>query len=649
MVKVIESCGVLLLVAVYLMQFFHVQDPAFLFVLPVAICLAGCLWKQPIRLTHIDLCLLLLWGYGLFAPSVNCIGSLISSIDMAGSLFSYFLMRYIFIQRCKARELLSAILVVCILALSILGVFQFIIFDRRVHEVGFTSLYDFRFLYRPLGVPSNEWNALQWLWGGMIFIAYLLSTGKCIKRICLLSALMVWSTIIFSFSRSGYVAIIFCGTLFVIQSFRNEHLWQHKIFAGACFALIAILLCLHYRAEVEQTFRMDETVSQQRSIAGRSGALQIAKKVIDEYPWGVGKGNYNIAKDYYMRGNIRSDSYTSYAGNVLAKVMVEGGYAGLILYVLLLISVCWWGFRSREHNIWIVYVFLLGFFIKDLTFPTFYDSGIIQLSVMFILAFIQKDNRKRSDSPKLKFEAAIPIIVWLGISAGRLVYKYSDNATAQIGKYISTHSEEALDKALEQSPLDVQLRFYKAVETGDTVRLTILATDYPDKLLFGFTLYEWYKKCGQMNNATYQLSRCILNHPRLLETNCLSELPDTVRNSVVKNLKTSIGIAPDDVMQLAKYGSVAIHLGDTLLAAKYLSYANTLLPNLSRVWGNLATIEKGKGNTATAEVYKRRMCLLEQGVFAKQYEPLPKANINIMLEQDYSFLFLAWYRSNLNK
>ena len=333
--KGLNRCIIALLVVTYLMRFFHVPDPAMLFALPLAVCLTVCLWKCPLRLTHIDFVLLLLFGYGLFSSSVNCTSSLISATDMAVNLLSYFLARYLFLQKCKETNWLCVALTVCIAALSLLALYQFaVFFDRHIHEVGFASLYDFRYLYRPLGVPSNEWNALQWLWGGIVTLAYLQATDIRIKRLCLLSWLMVWATILLSFSRGGYIAVSLCCILFFIywcikykfELSEYKKLLLSKWFIVACFAALTIVIGWQYRAEVRQTFRMNETVSQQRSVAGRLEALSFAKEVVKHHSWGVGKGNYVIAYDFYKHGETRSDGFTSYAGNIVAKTMVEGGY-----------------------------------------------------------------------------------------------------------------------------------------------------------------------------------------------------------------------------------------------------------------------------------------------------------------------------------
>lgn len=654
--KGLSICISFLWVVTYLMQFFHVPDPELLFALPLVACLTVCLWKCPIRVTIIDIALLLLWCYGLCSLSVNRAGSLMSATDMAVSLSAYFLARCLFVQRQAGGKRLCQVLTVCVAVFSLLALYQFAVFDDRIHDVGFASLYDFRFLYRPLGVPSNEWNALQWLWGGLIMLAYLQTTDKRIRLVCLLAGLMVWATILLSFSRGGYMAVVICGILFLIMLFikdkpASEKALSSRWLIGGCFILLTSVLCWHYQAEVAQTFRMNETLSQQRSAAGRLEALEFAKEVTDDYPWGVGKGNYTIASDYYRHGENRSDSFTSYAGNMVAKTLVEGGYAGLALYALVILSVFVWLVRAKKRIHWMVFPFLLGFLIKEATFPTFYDSGIIQLSVFLLLAYLQQDSGKVEDSKRWRLIVLIPLLVWVGLFFGRQRHDGTDSTPTLIREYMNNHSKTALENALQQSPMDVQLHYFKAVEMGDTARLATLATDYPDKLLFRWTLYEWYRKDGLTNKATNELTRCILRHPPLLKTGYWQELWQEdyrMANDVQRKLMDSIQTVPKDVIQSAKYGSIALQLGDIQLAETYLTQANLQLPNLSRVWGNLATLEAGKGHTEKAGLYHKRMNLLEQGIFIKEdYGTDKKQDVETMINEGYRFLFTMWYKTRL--
>ncbi len=650
--KGLSVCIGFLLVVSYLMRFFHVPDPELLFALPLAVCLAVCLWKRPIRITLIDIALLLLWVYGLCSPSVNRAGTLMSATGMANSLFAYFLMRCLFSQCREGSRNIAMALSACIAVLSLFALCQFFIYTKCVYNVGFDSLYDFRFLYRPLGVPSNEWNALQWLWGGMLAVAYLQTNDKRLKGLCLVAAMAVWCIILLSFSRGGYIAALICIILCGLVCYRRLSTFRTWVIGG-CFALLSLFLCWQFKTEMAQVVRMNETVSQKRSTATRLEAMDFAKETVGKHAWGVGKGNYSLAHDFYIRGEQRSDSFTSYAGNMAAKILVEGGYAGIVIFLLMLFSVIAHIIYAKKREYWFLSIFLIGFFIKEITFPTFYDSGITQMSAFFILAYIQKENAGKDYSRIQKFTALIPLFVWTGLFIGRKAHESKGCTAALIREYIGNHSKASLEKAIKQSPMDIQLHYYKAVEERDTIKLKELSHDYPNKILYRWTLYEWYRESGDINNATEELAFCILNHPRLLATDYWQKLwQDDFRiaQSVENKLRSAIQAKPEDAIQLAKYGSVALSLGDRQLAEQYLTTANRQLPNLSRVWGNLAIIEADKGNTDMAELYNRRMNLLEQGIFAqKVHSENNKQDIKKILNQDYRFLFFVWYNTSLEK
>lgn len=657
--KSMNMCICALLVVTYLMHFFHVPDSELLFALPLAVCLTVCLWKYPIRFTFIDIALLLLWGYGLWSPSVNCRSSLISATHMATNLLSYFLMRCLFLQKCEGANWLCRTLTMCIAVLSAMALYQFAIFDYRIHEIGFASLYNFRYLYRPLGIPSNEWSVLQWLWAGIVTITYVQTTDRKIKGLCLLSGLMVWANILLSFSRGEYIAVLICGTLFCYywcivnksMFFASKKSLLQRGFIGFCFIIFTLIISWQYRTDIIQTFRMNETISQQRSAAGRLEALVFAKKVVDQHPWGVGKANYTIANDFYRHGETRSDNFTSYAGNIVAKILVEGGYVGMILYGIVVLSVGVWLVcgKKRECTYWAISPFLLGFLIKESTFPTFYDSDIIQLSVFMLLAYVQQGCEKVENPKGWRIAAFIPTLAWIGLFFCRHRYHNADSTPLLIQEYLSSHSIEALDKALLKSPMDVQLHYYKAIEKSDTIKLTVLSTNYPDRIQFRWTLYEWYRMSGQTDKAVDELMHCILRYPRLMETDYWQELWQKdykIASETQKQLNIAIQVIPEDVMQLAKNGSIALQLGNMQLAEKCLMQAKHMLPNLSRVWGNLATIEAYKGNTEKTKLYRKRMNLLEQGIFIKDnYVSNEEQDIKKMLEQKYLFLFMMWYKT----
>lgn len=126
MEKIINKIACCLLVFMFLMRFFYVQDPYFICTFLLVICLTVCLTRQMIKLTIIDLCLLLLWAYIGMGPTVNFAGSAYSFITLTSNILYYFLLRYIITYDKKGEQSLLSSFTVCIAVLSALAFILFI-------------------------------------------------------------------------------------------------------------------------------------------------------------------------------------------------------------------------------------------------------------------------------------------------------------------------------------------------------------------------------------------------------------------------------------------------------------------------------------------------------------------------------------------
>lgn len=654
-----------LLVLTFLMRFFYMRDPYYIHTLLLAVCLAYYWIRKPLKLTNIDICLLLWWMYFGLLPSVNAIGMISAFFGFTGSILFYFLVRYTLAYSKNGISYLLSALTVCISIVSILALSFFVLFSNRVHETGFVSLYDFRTLYKPLGVPLNEWNALQWLFGGILVSAYRECKDKRVKVLAVLTGGMVLCLSLLSFSRGMYLAgAVFLLFLVVVE--RKRLFGKRSLLIGGFYGLLIVEMCVLYPAETFRVIQGNETLSQQRSAESRIKEVDIAKAVLSEYPFGVGFGNYTMAKDFFQHGEERVDTYTSYAMNTFSKVAVEGGYAGLFFYFLLLLSIVVYLVRKKERDAWLLFLFLIAFFIREQTFSTLFDSYLVQLSALAVLALLQKDEKASFEWKHGKWLAALPCLVWIGLF---VTIRFIDGNEQSVPKLVNralacrqTDRQMAVNlfrQAQLQSPLDVQLHFYEYEWCGqddfskeDEEKVKKWAVDYPDRLLFRWTLYEWYKQCGRENEAEEILVDAILREPRILETSfwkMLQEKEFDFADSVKTELKEKIQNKPDDVIRLAKYGSVALQLEQTGLAEDYLREANRLLPNLSRVWFNLALLLEKQGKWEEADLYRKKGRLIELGVLSKDeaYIPVPVKNIKHFLYKTYPLLFGVWYRSEL--
>lgn len=653
-----------LLVFMFLMRFFYVQDPYFICTFLLVICLTVCLTRQMIKLTIIDLCLLLLWAYIGIGPTVNFAGSAYSFITLTSNILYYFLLRYIITYDKKGEQVLLSSFTVCIAVLSALAFYSFYLFCVSVDEMGFSSLYDFRFLYKPLGVPNNEWSSLQWLFGGIITAVYIYSENKITKGIALLSGAIILCLALVSFSRGIYLAgIVFIILLIVLE--RRKLFERKKIIIGGGYCLLVLVVVCLYSTEIKKTLHGNETVSQQRSTKSRINTFQLTTDVLKEYPFGVGLNNYTLAKDYYLHGEKRVDSYTSYAANSFLKIGIEGGYAGLIFYILFLLSIVYYLVKAKKRNLWLLFLFLFAFFLREQTFSTFFDSSSVRLSALILIAFLQKEEIVIVQRSNIKILAAIPCLAWICVF---YIFRFNCNVNHDVARLVNqsmAYRKVNIPKALTcikqaqlKNPLDVHLAYYEycwsekenAVHNEDKLRkMTEL---YPDKLLFQWTLYEQYKQQHQLENAATELRSCILQNPRILGTSFWKELNEQepgFAELVVGGLLKEKQEKPLNVIELAKWGSIALQLGKNDLALSYLNEVSKQLPNLSRVWFNLASILEKEGKLEQASLYRQRGSIMELGVFSKDrsYMPSVEQDINKIINEQYSFLFNLWYNENL--
>ncbi len=91
-----------------------------------------------------------------------------------------------------------------------------------------------------------------------------------------------------------------------------------------------------------------------------------------------------------------------------------------------------------------------------------------------------------------------------------------------------------------------------------------------------------------------------------------------------------------------------MQLGDFETAEFYLFSSNEQLPNLSRVWFNLAYIYERKGLVDKAYQYNRMGKVTSGGIFTgSDYKPSEEKNIEGLIWKQYRFLFEVWYKKSL--
>lgn len=627
------NAGCLLIAATCIMRLFYVPDPLLIAPLAMGAWLVAWWWHRPfLRLTPLDLCLTAIWAYMALTPGVNQQSSTEAAMVFGCNLLAYFLVRCLTDSDMspiinKAATLCHGIFIVLAIAMA-----QYAIFVSKVHQAGFTSVYNFRFLYTPLGVPVNEWNSLLWLWGGLAASTFCVKMGRWTRLAAGASLCLSLAMAVLSFSRGNYIAI----AVFAVAAFfylRRRCLMRNKRVTVAIALAIIAVAGASFSSETSQTLRMNATASQRQSTAGRADAIGLTAQIMAEHPWGVGAGNYTMAKDYYQSGDARSDNYTSFAPSIVTQVLVEAGLGGVLLLLAALATFVWIVIIGNSPWHRLMSIFLMGFWIKELTFPTFFTSPTVQL---FALAFMGYICPRASGqyTARNKLGAVIPSLFMAWLAWAGLYYK--DHVGSQsLTKY---------------SILDSERHYRDAVTYRDTVALKRLADSYPDKLRYRWTLCQWLSSSGKYGLASVEFATAILRQPRILETDTWKqiEMSNPQLAAMVKNkLRQALATRPASTINQAKLGSVALHIGDIARAEKYLSEAARQMPGLSRVWSNLANISESKGDAQGAALYRKRYNLTENGILGGRDAILPErqADITPLLDGKIQMLHTIWYRT----
>lgn len=513
----------------------------------------------------------------------------------------------------------------------ILSLSYFFIFRNSVLNTGFEDTYHFRFLFRPLGYITNIWVEVLFLILGWVCL---------IRRYSIIFIFLSLFGIVFSFSRGAYIAlsIYLLGYFFLMP----KEYRLRVLFPLLSVIMIVLLSC---PKEVSTTILMNKTNSQKQSTESRIHGTEAAWRAFKKYPLlGYGNGNYTYALDPYM-GQDSTKSFSSIAPNTLAKLLVEKGIIGVVLYTLLALFVIRkvWKCRKRVDSR-IIACTLFAFFAKDMSQSGWLDTPFLILMVYLLLAYLQKDEEtveKNIISNKNYLISGVAIFAFLVWNIPD-VMQFADPISGYIRR-------KDYKNACTQQPDDLQLRYLYATQTllhenpikADSI-LRDLAMYYPKNSLYLSTYAERCYKKGNKETAQQIMADAIICTPRLLEDERMQRWLKTdslfyycLFHELIRRKPTLEASATD----YARYGYVVYSYGDTLAATTYLRKALEGLPNLATPWHLLGEDKKYK--------------LLTYGAFynsltSAQYPEQSKMNEERLFEMTVSVKIKSWYGIDVN-
>lgn len=666
-----------LLLVVVGLWLFQVQD-SYLAVLPLA---AGMLFVVgPIPFRHWSMADWLITLFTVYDMVLCFYGAcLIPALRLASfSLFcliAYLLARRVFVDMKAEKLLFYGSYVPVILALGI-AICSFYIFRDSVLEAGFADTYSFRFLYRPLGYITNQWAEVLLVLLGWICLA---------RRHISLLVFLIAVSICLSFSRGAYIAL----GVFVLVWLIGMRPWNEKFRIPLLCVLAAICIGFCFPKEMTTTLRMNATVSQQQSTEARMDATQAAWKTFSEsgYPmFGFGNGSYSFAIDH-IQNQDSTQTYTNLAPNLIILILVEKGWLGLVLGMLLFVAVCRLLWKKRNDiEACVVACTILAVGVKEMTQANLFNLPLVWLLLYLMIAYLQRGDSKLKTTLYARFSIPVVAIVFYGVFC---VFIYShehkevlceeavnafrrnrfDEGAAYMEQtgdeasycilrglyyvrcYQKTDREDYVCKALSElqnaaikQPDDVQIQYLRAyvyllIDRTDLARplLEELVRSFPANTLYRFGLWKCLYTDGQHKVAFPHLLEAIRLTPRILTHSELAELErtDTVAYQTLRHdlscLELPISPVPADY---ARLGYIAHWNGENEKAEKYLRQAVNILPNLSTPWRLLG------------EERKYRLLLFgafRKNLFAMPLPEEPALTDELLLVSHYGVKFSDWY------
>jgi O-antigen ligase/Flp pilus assembly protein TadD len=677
-----------------------IRDPLFLFGIVSALFLFWKGRKNTFRLSWIDRILLFVYLYQIVHLffSIEPVSGFFSIKTLTFSLVFYFLLRVCLTGEPKIKRFLST-LNVLIAVLCAVALITFLLFRSACRYAELSCLYDFRYLYKPLGYLSNVWGTLLIGFTGVILLSLHLNGSKKTTFFLLLFllAMLLWNGII-SFSRGVYIALVVLLLLYSLFLLFSGIVRERKIWILAALILPIGIAGWTHQEDVVKTVQFNRSLSQQRSIAGRVEAMSFSSALLKESPLtGYGAGVYSqVINEYKYEDD--DNSFTNFAPNGYTQLLVEQGIIGFVLWGIFFISIFILIIKRRKDSpvAIITGIILLAVLIREATFPVFLESGGFQLLIFIALAVFQNTLPHQEESknpPCSRYFPATVFGVALLIGAYSVYFLTEDrnnrrvlsaiengdwekaetfiDKTAERTPYLINRSlifrelykktkdisylnraEDCLRRAARKNPHDAMIPYYTASvlrEKGNPAAALSILTDltqkFPNKSLYRLSLFDMLHENGQKEQAFPHLLRAVKLSPDLLDASYLNmllskevALNDSLKGHLLRDI--SFENAGDDPVALAKSGKILLSFGKEKEAKEYLEKAIRLLPNLIYPHYYLSKINQNQNNPMQSVIYMKQFVFLYSRSLSKEWmdEMIDSGEIEKLISDRKNFI-----------
>lgn len=529
------------------------------------------------------------------------------------ALYAYFTFKYL---KGKYYDILENSVVIIAFIFIIFGlVYQYKQY-AEIHSVGFSFVYPFRYLVKPIGFLINVWATITLLL--LNLFGYLIIKEDRPKVTLYAAYFLCLITLLLSFSRAGS----FLATISIVLLFYCTKWEKFKYLFVGCLIVYFIVFLFFYR-EFLASFSLIGDTLQQNSSLGRMEATYTIFKYIKDHPLiGYGIGNYLETVDGILFQDVMS--YTSYAPNLLSLYIVERGLIGIIPLCLLLFILFNMLFRKDINNA-NRYLIAMIFFviIKEMSLATIQYNPIVKILLYIQFGLLPKQCNIINTKYAHRFVCILLVCSYFVCSVFTYIqkvyadvnsialeaykkknYKYASICLANVplltpfvinkrmviinqGHYY--HPNNDIDNKIKTSML-LKYTTYKLYKKNVNYRdsastcLKHCLQLYPQNVLFKYLAYKEYYQEGNFLLSAIYLSDAIFLMPSIIEsTDVKYSLKHSVifhseLNRLVKKKLDSYSISAKD---LAYKGYIYYNMGNLEKAKAFLLKAIEIQPNLS--------------------------------------------------------------------
>lgn len=488
-----------------------------------------------------------------------------------------------------------------------IGITAFAIHYMQILQAGFNEAYNFRHLFRPLGMLNNSWAQLL-----ILFLPWVEINRK--RRMALTS--LIFIAIILTFSRGAYIAtavFILGGIVFA----RKKAAYKSILPA----LILSILICaIFFHTSFSMMFN-NASETQSGSDQWRiNGILDMADRIKDIPLLGYGSGRYSYFNDI-SNSLDSSTGFTSLAPNTLIRLISEYGIFGTILIATLLLTII---FNAFKHNHAIIGIGLCALFAKDMTISTSHTLPALFFTIAIYAACVQQPlgtpyyrriSAKKAIARLILLVTPLSVIIITAANAHKVQHKilsgncnHAEYASVimQTGISVATYYR---DNPTEENLLQasVFLKNNESVGINDPY-FSFLKTylDYsgskPDKgnIAINRNLYNRYRNndiysfleglsqldAGNEEEAAAALARAIALNPALLNTKEYEHIKlnnPAAALSVKEKLCSQAPATINRAVAKAKYGYILHYYNDDR-ADEFLKEAVACMPSLVTPW-----------------------------------------------------------------